>query len=79
MIPMSFNKKINNSMDFTATVKAENASAQAGASLLSAMGNMPNVTVNVNGVQYQNFDELATAISEQLQFYAERGGLNYGT
>lgn len=61
------NKSINNSMDFSATAPAA-----------SADGSLGNITININGIQYQNFDELVAAISEQLQFLTDRRVMGYG-
>lgn len=36
-----------------------------------------NITVNINGVQYQNFNDLAAAIGEQLNFLTERRTASY--
>lgn len=62
------NKDINNSMNFSA-VAPENQGAAGG---------FGNITFNINGIQYQDFNDLAMAISEQLQFLANREALGYG-
>lgn len=36
------------------------------------------LTININGIQYQNIDELTTAISEVLEMQTRRAGAGYG-
>lgn len=65
-------KSINEGLDFsTSEVKPAKSGGLGG----SGFG---GIVININGVQYQDFNELAAAISERIQFITDREVAGYG-
>lgn len=46
-------------------------------SLLKAISDLGETTININGIQYQNIDDLTSAISKELGFNTSRKGAGY--
>lgn len=52
--------------------------AQTTSDNITSNSSASNITININGIQYQDFNDLTMAIAEQLQFLANREMVGYG-
>lgn len=61
--------------DFSTDINVNGTRMRSNGSFGSGVSNY--ITLNINGIQYQNFDDLAAAISEQLQTLTDRREASY--